>query len=727
MHWKATCGHIPMSNSSMATRRHDQGEGAEDKEKDAKEEEEEEEEDADEEDEERETDKEAEDAEEGEGEEQEDAEDEEAEGAEEGEGVEKEEAKDAAEGEEGEKEDAEEEEEEAEDAEDEEARKEKEGAEDKEAEDAEEGEEGEKQQEGAEDKEVEDAEEGEEGEEEDEEEEEEAEDAEEGEEKEKEGTEDEEAEDAEEGEEGEKEVAKDEEAEDAEEGEEGEKEDAKDEEAKDAEEGEEGEKEEAEDAEAKDAEEGEGKEKKGAEEEEAEDAEEGEEGEKEVAEDEEAEDAEECEEGEKEVTEDEEAEDAEEGEEGEQEGAKVKEAEDAEEGEGEKEVAEGDEEKENNAEGKLQGRGGGDVKQSIIPDWALEAFPGMTAASVAKLVKLATDAYHKELSDQAQSSSSGTKRGEAQSDLRNDPEAVARKKQKTKSSQAERMFEVSPLGLFNVWCDSTACGCAASPPVPAETISAPETISVPETAEGHKALGEASSMTATDSIQLVLSLVGKETVRLQPLILVILSGLASALIAGLFSALSLAISGIWAVPGHSQANSLDGFLNRLGWSLSPFFLGSYFPCLFVPEMMTDWRMHIFFLAVSLTPFVIADVAFPYVVGTDTDFKIWFSTSFWPTTTCECLLPIFPCLNESDEKIRRRGLESIILGWGLTAALSSILVVYPFTFLLPDMLQGLMFPKGTTSLIYLAVVSACDILFDIGAIVLLTHSCRHPVC
>ncbi|CAK9056003.1 unnamed protein product [Durusdinium trenchii] len=484
--------------------------------------------------------------------------------------------------------------------------------------------------------------------------------------------------------------------------------------------------------------------------------------------------------------------------------------------------------------------------------------------------------------------------------------------------------QVSPLGLFNVWCDSTACGCAASPPVPAETISAPETISVPETAEGHKALGEAlggvsegdsavfssspanedrtpvavfslkygdhlpearreslsSSMTATDSIQLVLSLVGKETVRLQPLILVILSGLASALIAGLFSALSLAISGIWAVPGHSQANSLDGFLNRLGWSLSPFFLGSYFPCLFVPEMMTDWRMHIFFLAVSLTPFVIADVAFPYVVGTDTDFKIWFSTSFWPTTTCvfflpcmiagirhnkgdpfwydlrshvkyirtqgkgfwadllrlnacfwatvvpvnylaldfamvlphldqrtaalvrplislvikvgcfeifkvaakglgdamqlfgffplalniglhtamsavlckdwlsvlvwilcdfatciwrtqrvrvrqvECLLPIFPCLNESDEKIRRRGLESIILGWGLTAALSSILVVYPFTFLLPDMLQGLMFPKGTTSLIYLAVVSACDILFDIGAIVLLTHSCRY---
>lgn len=30
-------------------------------------------------------------------------------------------------------------------------------------------------------------------------------------------------------------------------------------------------------------------------------------------------------------------------------------------------------------------------------------------------------------------------------------------------------------------------------------------------------------------------------------------------------------------------------------------------------------------------------------------------------TKECLLPIFPCLNESDEKIRRRGLESIILG------------------------------------------------------------------
>ena len=38
--------------------------------------------------------------------------------------------------------------------------------------------------------------------------------------------------------------------------------------------------------------------------------------------------------------------------------------------------------------------------------------------------------------------------------------------------------------------------------------------------------------------------------------------------------------------------------------------------------MLDWRNHLFFLSVSLTPFVIADVAFPYVVGSDTDFETW---------------------------------------------------------------------------------------------------------
>ena len=34
------------------------------------------------------------------------------------------------------------------------------------------------------------------------------------------------------------------------------------------------------------------------------------------------------------------------------------------------------------------------------------------------------------------------------------------------------------------------------------------------------------------------------------------------------------------------------------------------------------------------------------------------------------------------------------GWGLTAALSGILMLYPLTLVLPDMLGGLMFPQGS---------------------------------
>lgn len=367
------------------------------------------------------------------------------------------------------------------------------------------------------------------------------------------------------------------------------------------------------------------------------------------------------------------------------------------------------------------------------------------------------------------------------------------------------------------------------------------------------------------------------------LLQVMFSEILSALIAGGFSSISLALSAIWAVPGHEEATFWGGFMNRVIWAVSPAFLGSFFPGLCNPDLMCDWRNHMFFLIVSLTPFVIADVAYPYVVGSETDFDIFFSTCFWPTTTClfflpsmvagirhmtgdqkwlqlssqlryvrsqgrkfwmdllrlvacffaavlpvnyialdfavvlptlhptaaailrpmisltikvgcfeifkfcasglgksmmlygifplalniglhgamsavlcqdwpsvavwvfcdfvtciwrtqrvrltqiRCLAPLMkylPWLNESNEQIRRRGFESIILGWGLTGALASVLMVYPFTSLLPEMLQGFLFPQGTMSLMYLAVVSISDVLLDIVALVLLTYTCRY---
>lgn len=377
--------------------------------------------------------------------------------------------------------------------------------------------------------------------------------------------------------------------------------------------------------------------------------------------------------------------------------------------------------------------------------------------------------------------------------------------------------------------------------------------------------------------------VGDEHIPIHCLVKVIISGVISAILAGCFSSLSLALSAMWAVPGHQNSTFWAGFLNRCIWAFSPAFLGSFFPGLCNPDLMLDWRNHLFFLAVSLTPFAIADVAFPYVVGSDTDFEIFFSTCFWPTTTClfflpsmiagirrangdpkwlelrsqycyirtrgraffldllrlvacfaaavlpvnylaldfaivlpnlhptaaavvrptisliikvscfeifkfcasglgnsmmlygifplalniglhgamsavlcqdwlsvwvwilcdvltcvwrtqrvrvrhmECLTPclhFLPWLNEDNEQIRRRGFESIILGWGLTGALAGVLLVYPFTGLLPDMLHDLLFPQGTTSLMYLAVVSIADVLLDMVAVVLLSYTCRY---
>ena len=129
--------------------------------------------------------------------------------------------------------------------------------------------------------------------------------------------------------------------------------------------------------------------------------------------------------------------------------------------------------------------------------------------------------------------------------------------------------------------------------------------------------------------------IGSKSLRL---VQIVLGGLCSALIAGLFSTFSLVISGLWAVPGHQDASFVDGLLNRLVWSISPCFLGAFFPAVGHPDFMTDWKSHRFFVSVSLVPFIIADVLFPYVAGTDSNLKVFFSTCFWPTTTCIFFLP-----------------------------------------------------------------------------------------
>ena len=118
----------------------------------------------------------------------------------------------------------------------------------------------------------------------------------------------------------------------------------------------------------------------------------------------------------------------------------------------------------------------------------------------------------------------------------------------------------------------------------------------------------------------------------------VVSMLLASLTAGFFSAAGLVLSAFWAVPGHEQATVWDGFCNRMAWALSPILLGGFFPGLCTPGVMTDWRIHLYFILISLTPFVIADVAFPYIVGSDAHWKVFFSTCFWPTLTCVFFLP-----------------------------------------------------------------------------------------
>ena len=94
----------------------------------------------------------------------------------------------------------------------------------------------------------------------------------------------------------------------------------------------------------------------------------------------------------------------------------------------------------------------------------------------------------------------------------------------------------------------------------------------------------------------------------------------SSIVVAVFFAISLALSGLWPVPGHMQATFWTGFMNRLAWAFSPLFLGGFFPGLCNPQMMRDWQIHRYFLVLGLLPFIIANVAFPYVVGTDSHFK-----------------------------------------------------------------------------------------------------------
>lgn len=418
-----------------------------------------------------------------------------------------------------------------------------------------------------------------------------------------------------------------------------------------------------------------------------------------------------------------------------------------------------------------------------------------------------------------------------------------------------------------------------------QSVQGPPTPSRPSTLKlvSQSGVTNASTMvTANDLLERIFGepLPEGEVASSFRLIRIILGGLCSSFVAGSFSAFALIISGIWAVPGHKDASFLDGLMNRLVWSISPCFLGSFFPGIGHPDLMRDWRSHRFFVLVSLVPFIIADVLFPYVVGTDTDFKVFFSTCFWPTTTCIFFLPsmvagirrirgdpewqqissqiayiiqegsdfrqdfgrllvcfiavvapvnyialdfavvlpnldrnkaailrpvismclklacttafkfaasnlsawfhiygLFPlALNtglhnamavllcqdwlsvivwiacdyliifwrtrrlrsrgmkccksltylpwlSEDDFVRRKGFEAITMGWGLTAALSSLLMVSPFMWFLPSMLQRFLFPQGVTSASYLATVCFADILADMISLTYLTRVCK----
>lgn len=101
----------------------------------------------------------------------------------------------------------------------------------------------------------------------------------------------------------------------------------------------------------------------------------------------------------------------------------------------------------------------------------------------------------------------------------------------------------------------------------------------------------------------------------------------------------------------------------------------------------------------------------------------FCNCFWRTLRTKrfgILARRIDFLNFNDEEMRRRGFESVILGWGLTAALVSVLMVSPLAWVLPDMLWRFLFPRGRASVVYLLLVACCDGVFDTIALLITTH-------
>ena len=79
---------------------------------------------------------------------------------------------------------------------------------------------------------------------------------------------------------------------------------------------------------------------------------------------------------------------------------------------------------------------------------------------------------------------------------------------------------------------------------------------------------------------------------------------------------------------------------------------------------------------------------------------------------------------SDEALRERmSFEAIILGWGLTAALASLLVFSPLAWVIPSMLRDFLFSSGWSSVKYVVAVCLCDVTADILSVVYLTHMCN----
>lgn len=101
----------------------------------------------------------------------------------------------------------------------------------------------------------------------------------------------------------------------------------------------------------------------------------------------------------------------------------------------------------------------------------------------------------------------------------------------------------------------------------------------------------------------------------------------------------------------------------------------------------------------------------------------FCNCFWRTLRTKrfgMLARRIDFLNFNDEEMRRRGFESVILGWGLTAALVSVLMVSPLAWVLPDMLWRFLFPRGRASVVYLLLVACCDGVFDTIALLITTR-------